>query len=235
VPAFFHNDWITRKGEILYRGATPPDADKFYFCLTDSSLLNRSSSLADFISAELPVELGYQRKKIKWEDPGVFSNSNKRYELPRQEAEFVADGGSLQSQIAFLLADAHARAAETIGSSNVTAGGANLFTVSGGHLLSTGDKFMLTPDAGSTLPDPLEEGTVYTAIGASSTNFQPSIDGLTAVTLSNVGSGTFRVKYASGSVVLLFIDEDPIITPDTKPLIYDLDIVEMNTLYAAGV
>ncbi|GEM_PF-3421939 len=236
MSAYYHNDWISRKAKVMYRGATPPQAGKFQLCFADTTSLSRSSPLSDFVNAELITQYGYQRKNLVWPEDGSFSNTNLRHELPLIEATWTASGGSIQFQTAFLLADAHAKAQETFTTTDVDPA-ANHITIAS-NLLATNDSIIFEALPGSTLPTGLTAATVYYAASVNNVagTFQVTntVDG-TPLTISNVGSGNFRMRYATGSVVLLQIESDPVIIQDSKPNVYELAVVEMNTVYGPGV
>lgn len=236
MSAQFHNDWIGRKARVMYQGATPPDATKFQLCLADTASLSRSSPLSAFITAELVSQYGYQRKNVVWTESGNFSNTNLRYELPLVEANYLAAGGAIQFQTAFLLADAHAKAQETFAPDAIDTT-ANTITIAS-NLLANGDAVSFEALPGGTLPNGLPTLTTCYAISVNNTTglFQVSAtSGGAPLVISNAGSGTFRMRYATGSIVLLQIEADPVIIQDSKPNVYELALVELNTVYGAGV
>lgn len=233
MNVFFHNSWTSRKAKTLYRGATAPNPNKYFLCLSDSAALSRSSPPEAFFAAELAVGNGYsQRAQIQWAEDGTFSNINKRHDLPLVTASWTADG-TLQHQTAFLIADGHQRVSENFSAANVNTG-TNVITIAG-NLLSEGDKFILQPLPGATLPDPLTADTLYTAINSSSGSFQVSSDGVIPLTITSAGSGNFRLRYATGTIALVIVEDDPILTPSTKPIEYDLYLTEQGGAYGAGV
>lgn len=235
MSAQFHNDWIGRKARVMYQAATPPAFDKFQLCLADTASLSRSSPLSAFIAAELVSQYGYQRKNVAWIESGNFSNMNLRYELPLVEANYLAAGGAIQFQTAFLLADAHAKAQESFAPSAIDTT-ANTITIAS-NLLANGDAVLFEALPGGTLPNGLPTLTTCYAVSVNNATglFQVSTtSGGTPIIINDVGSGSFRMRYAAGSIVLLQIEADPVIIQDSKPNVYELAIVEMNTVYGAG-
>jgi hypothetical protein len=233
--ATFTDDWISRQTLLLFKGVgTLPNPAKFYLCAADTTALTRASTLQDFVNAELKPQFGYNRQQVLWTASGAFSNPNKRYELPTFTVTFTADAsGSLQFQTVFLLADAHSKASERFSPANVTG---NTVTIAG-NLLTNGDSVIPVADVGASLPGGLSSGTKYQVINVNSGTgaFQFSADGATAIALSGTGSGTFRLKYASGSIVLLQVETAPVSLQPGRPCQYDIDIVGMNAAYGAGV
>lgn len=231
MASFICDEWTTRKARILYRGAAAPNPAKFYLCLTDNVVLGRASSIADWVSAELPRGNGYDRQQLIWPSDGAFSNTNKRHELPQVTAAWKAAGGSLQFQTWFLLADAHSRASESVDASAVTAASSSISIP--GHLFATGDRFVLKEQPGGVLPAPLVAGTVYMTIVSGSTIKPATVTG-TPITLQNPGSGSFWVKYASGTAVLVEIAAAPILLQDGQPAEVDINITEQTAIYGIG-
>lgn len=222
--------WITRKSLILYRGATPPNPNKFFLCYSASTTLGRADSLDTYINAELTPTNGYQRRPVIWTTDGAFSNANKRHELPLVTTSFTA-AGVIQISTAFLLADAHSKAGEVWASANVSG---NTITIAG-HLLANGDRIIPVADPGSTLPSGLTSGTAYTAINVSGDTFQFSSNGSTAISLGNTGSGAFQLRYASGTPVWFETEDTPIVLQSGQPLEYDINMVEFNAAFGNGV
>jgi len=68
---------------------------------------------------------------------------------------------------------------------------ANNQFLSDGHGMSTGDRVMLYPAFGGTLPTGVSTGTIYFVVGAATNTFQVSTtSGGSAVSLSALGTGT---------------------------------------------
>lgn len=236
MSAQFHNDWISLKAKVMYRGASGPNSAKFQLCLADTTSLTRSSPALAFFAAELVSQYGYQRKNLVWTEDGSFSNSNLRHELPAVEALWTASDGAIQFQTAFLLCNAHAKAQESfVGSAVDTT--ANTITIAS-NLLADGDQVLFEALPGGTLPNGLPSLTACYVLSANPTTgaFQvaATADGL-PISISDQGSGSFRMRYATGSVVMLQVEADPVVIQDGKPNIYELAIAELNTVYGAGV
>lgn len=231
MASFFCDEWTSRKARILYRGAAAPNPAKFYLCLTDNVLLGRANSIADWVAAELPVGNGYDRCPLVWAADGDFSNLDKRHDLPSVTATWTASGGSLQFQSWFLLADAHGRASESVDASAVTVATSTIALP--GHLFSTGDRFVLEEQPGGVLPAPLVAGTPYTTI-VSGGGIKPATVAGMPITLQNAGSGSFWVRYASGTIVLAEIADAPILLQDGAPAEIQLFVTEQNAIYGTG-
>jgi hypothetical protein len=228
------NAWISYVEQLLYRGVgVAPHPSKFYLCASASAALTRASGFADFIRAELKPEFGYQRQQVLWSGNGTYSNTNQRHELPTVTTTWTAASGTLQFQTVFLLANAHSKASESFAPSNVSG---STITIAG-NLLANGDTVIPVADAGSTLPGNLVSNTAYTAINVNSGTgaFQFSSDGVNPITLSNAGSGTFQLRYATGVVVLLQVEANAVSLQTGRPVQYDIDLVGMNAAYGSGV
>jgi hypothetical protein len=210
-----------------------PNPAKYYLCLADTTLLTRASTRADFIGAELLQQNGYARANMVFPDSGTFSNSNKRHDAPLVTGDFLADGGSLQFQTVFLIANGNATANKTFADTDVNAS-TNVITVTS-HGLSTGNEVLIQAQAGSTLPTGLVSGTIYKVIGTTTNSFQVSTDGVTPIDITSTGSGTFYLRYVPDRIVLLDILADPRLLQDGKPYSYDLYLAGMNETYGAGV
>lgn len=234
MAAIHTNDWISFTEQLLYRGeGSVPNPSKFYLCASASTSLTRATSFADFIRAELKPEFGYDRQNVLWSADGAYSNTNQRYELPTVTTTWTASGGTLQFQTVFLLANAHSKASEAFSPTNVSG---STVTIAG-NLLSNGDTVIPVADAGSTLPAGLTTNTAYTVLNVNSGTgaFQFSSNGTTAISLTDAGTGTFRLKYATGMAVLLQVESAAISLQSGRPVQYDVDIVGLNAAYGAGV
>ena len=228
MSATFTNDWISYVNKLLYRGVgTLPAANKFRLCASESATLTRASSLADFIKAELKPEFGYNRASVVWAENGAYSNVNQRHELPTTTARWTADGATLQFRTVFLLANAHSKAAEVFTPANVSGSVINI----AGNVLSNGDTVIPIANPGSTLPGNLVSGDAYTVLNVNGGNFHFSSDGINPIVLSNTGSGSFQLRYATGSVVLLQVEPLVISLQPGQPLEYDIDLAGLSTAY----
>lgn len=224
--ATFTNDWITRTAAILFRGGTPPDSTKFRLCLANTATLTRSSSLADFFSSELLPNNGYARATVNFSGDGSYDTTDQRHEMPTLAASFTASGGSLQFQTAFIIADSVATASKSFTNSNVNAV-TNKITITS-HGFSNGDKLVFTADSLATLPGGITAGTVYTVNNATINDFEIGVD------ITNTGSGTFRARCANGSIVGLFVEDNPITVPDGQSYSYQIPVVTLNSGYVTG-
>lgn len=233
MTATFTNAWISFLDNLIYRNVgTLPLASKYYLCASQSTTLTRASNLADFINAELQPQFGYNRSQILWTANGAYSNTNQRDELPSINAGWTANGGSLQFQTVFLLANAHSKASEAFSPSNISG---STITITG-NLLSNGDSVIPVANAGSALPTGLTSGVSYTVLNVSAGGaFQLSSDGQNPITLTDAGSGTFQLRYATGIVVVLQVETNPLSAQPGVPVQYEIDIVGMNANYGPGV
>jgi hypothetical protein len=229
---FIHNDWISYKAKMQYRGATPPNPAKFFMCLADTNLLSRTSAKSEFFAAELKAQNGYQRAAIVFGSDGVYSNTNKRHEMPLVTATYSAVGGALQFQTVFLIADGSPNAPKSFAAADVNAS-SNVITIAS-HGLTSGDEIMVDAEAGSTLPSGLSAGTLYKAIGVSTDNFQISSDGATAIDIG-AGSGTFRLRYANGKIHSFDVSTDSQLIQAGRTGDIYLTLAEANDTFGVGV
>ena len=228
----FTNNWITESGKILFRGGTAPDSTKFRLCLANTATLTRASSLADFISNELPPSNGYARASGSFSGDGGYDTTDQRYENVIS-GSFTASGGAIQLQTVFLLANASAIASKSFTNSNVNAT-TDRITVNS-HGFTNGDRLVFTPDTLSTLPGGINAGTIYQVSGVTTNDFQlqPPGGGST-IDITNTGSGTFRARSANGIVVAYAIESNPITVPDGQGYSYQIPLAVLNTGYVNG-
>ncbi|MBD2437369.1 hypothetical protein [Nostoc sp. FACHB-110] len=146
--------------------------------------------------------------------------------MPTLAASFTASGGSLQFQTAFIIADSVATASKSFTNSNVNAVTNKIAIAS--HGFSNGDKLLFTADALATLPGGIVAGTVYTVANATTNDFEIGID------ITDTGSGTFRARCANGSIVALFVEDNPITVADGQSYSYQIPVVALNSGYVNG-
>jgi hypothetical protein len=223
----FSNEWITQAAKIIYRSATPPDTSKYKLGLANSTTLTRASSIVDFVSAELLPSSGYNRSAFTISGDGSFNVPNLRHEFPSVQCAFSAVGGSLQFQSVFLLANALATSSKVFSSTNVNPT-TNKITITS-HGFTNGDKLCFTPDNLAVLPGGIATGTLYTVANITVDTFEIGID------ITDTGSGTFRARNATGSVVMLAVEPQPITILDGQTYNYQIPIVLSNSGYVNGV
>lgn len=230
---YFHNDWVSYWVKLPFRGGTVPNANKFYLCFADSNALTRASSKAAFVAAELLQQDGYARSNVVYSEDGIFSNVNKRHDLPLVSAELEATA-ALQFQTVFLIANGNANANKSFNAASAVDATANTISVTA-HGLSTGEEILFTVDGGAALPGGLVASTVYKAIVIDADTFQVSNDGISPIDISSLGSGTCRLRYVPGHIVLLRDFDDPQLIQSGRQFFYDLQIAGFNATYGAGV
>ncbi|MFN6572373.1 MAG: hypothetical protein RMY31_035270 [Dendronalium sp. ChiSLP03b] len=230
----FTNAWITESAKILFRGGTPPNANKFRLCLANTATLSRASSLADFIANELLPTNGYTRASANFGSDGSYDSTDQRHELPTINASFSASGGSLQFQTAFLIADSSAVASKSFTNSNVNASTDRITITSHGFV--NGDKLVFTADALATLPSGITASTIYQVASVTTNDFQlqPNGGGST-IDITDTGSGTFRARSANGIVVAYATESNPITVSSGQSYSYQIPLVVLNAGYVNGV
>ena len=221
------NDWISQSARILYQGALPPNKNKFYVALANTAVLTRASTIAEFITAEILPENGYQRSSINFGADGAFNTGEKRHELSAINPTFTASGNSLQFQAAFLIADAKSFSSVEFSSANVDAGN-NLISIAA-HPFSDGDKITFTPDETSNLPAGINAGEIYTVSNSATDTFQIS------TSITGTGSGTFYARSANGTVVALAVEDAPITVLDGQQYTYQIPLILFNGDYGSGI
>ncbi|WP_414755545.1 hypothetical protein [Anabaena sp. CCY 9910] len=222
----FTNTWVETSAKILFRGATAPDPTKFRVCLANTATLGRSSSIADFVAAELLPINGYSRVSGSFSGDGSYDATDQRYENIIAAA-FSASGGALQFQTVFLIANSTAISSRSFSNTDVNAT-SDTITINS-HGFANGDKLVFTPDALATLPGGINTGTIYTVASATTNTFQIGVD------ITNTGSGTFRARSANGIVVAYAVESSPITVPDGQGYSYQFPLVVLNTGYVGGI
>ncbi len=230
----FTNDWITNSAKILFRASTPPNASKFRLAVANTATLTRASSLADFISNELLPNNGYARATANFATDGSYDTTEQRHELPTISATFTANGGSLQFQTAFLIADSLATASKSFTNSNVNPTSDRITITAHGFV--NGDRLTFTADALATLPGGITAGTIYQVASVATNDFQlQPLGGGTTVDITDTGSGTFRARCANGIIVAYAVESNPITVPDDQGYSFQIPLVLLNSGYVNGV
>lgn len=188
---------LVRMLEEHVNGAPPPDPAKFFIILTASSNFTDASTLADILKLELPESNGYSRKPFN-PGSGSYDATQTRYELPPVTATFTASGAGLQFDRAVIISNAHATANKVFTATAAT----NSLTVTA-HGLTNGDIVVPTADAGGTIPTGMSAIAYYAkSIDANTIELYTDSGLATIVDFSNAGSGTLRLRYASGEAEL---------------------------------
>jgi hypothetical protein len=100
------DSWIKLVGDVMFLGATQPDATKFFAILSNSSAITRNMTMAQVIALELPTTNGYSRQQLLFSS-GTYNTTRKRYELPNLNINFSANNsGQFQFQTLIIIADA---------------------------------------------------------------------------------------------------------------------------------
>lgn len=231
--SFHHNDFVKLVYEVMFAGVTAPAASKYYLCLLSGSSFSRTSTMVDLIGAELPNANGSVRKQITYTaGAGAYNNTTQRYELGLKQALWTASA-DFTFRTVLLLANAAIRSADSFALAGFNTG-TGVVTVAS-HLLVNGDSFLITPDAGSTLPSGLSATTLYKAVSVSGNDFRVSTDGTTPISLGTGGSGTFKLRYANGTPVMLSINDSDVLVQSGLNLRGDLTLVDLNATFGNGV
>jgi hypothetical protein len=102
----YHQSWLLRRYEIMFRGGAAPSPSGFYLCLADSATLTASSPVADFFSTELTIGVnGYARQPVSFPTGAIFDNTEQGVITPIVSGVWTAVGSALQFQTVFLIAD----------------------------------------------------------------------------------------------------------------------------------
>lgn len=109
------NSWVKLVGDVMFLGATPPDATKFFAILSNSNAISRDMTMAQVIALELTATNGYSRQQLIF-NTGTYNNTNKRYELPNVNINFSANSnGQFQFKTMIVIADAVSTVGNTTG------------------------------------------------------------------------------------------------------------------------
>lgn len=92
-----HRNLLQRKAELLYQGQTAQ------VCLSNVALTSETT-IDEILASELPQENGYARFLVTIPaNAGSYDSTTKELSLPPLNATFIATGGFLQWQSAFVL------------------------------------------------------------------------------------------------------------------------------------
>ena len=100
----FHQSWLTREYSVLFKSVQLINSSGFYLCLADSSTLNESSPIADYIVAE-PSGGGYVRQPVTFTGDAIFDNTKRAIVYPSVSATWTPIATPLQFQTVFLIAN----------------------------------------------------------------------------------------------------------------------------------
>lgn len=231
---YFHNDWISYWTALPFRGGTAPNTNKFYFGFADSNLLGRSTPRLQFALSELIETNGYSRSQALFSEDGTFSTVNKRHDLPLVTGDVEATGTTLQVQTVFLMANANANANKSFNANTNVDTSTNIITIAE-HGLSNQEEIAFTADAGASLPTGIAASTLYKAINITTNTFQVSSDGLNPIDITALGSGTCRLRYVPGHIVMIREFDDPQLIQSGREFFYDLQIAGFNAAYGVGL
>jgi hypothetical protein len=231
---FFHNDWISYWTRLPFRGGTVPNVNRFYFGFADSNLLNRATPKLQFAVSELLETNGYTRSQALFSEDGTFSTANKRHDLPLITGDVQATGATLQVQTVFLMANANSKANSPFNAATNVDVNANTITIAA-HGLSNGEEIAFTVDPAASLPGGIAASTLYRAINITTNTFQVSSDGLNPIDVTSLGSGTCRLRYVPGHIVMIREFDDPQLIQSGREFFYDLQIAGFNAAYGVGL
>lgn len=230
----FTNSFETRRTLVMFRGATAPVAGTFYMCLADTNTLTQDNVIEDFVAEELPVGNGYSRQLVTFSSDGSFDLTDNRHEIEPDLVTFTASGAALQYQTAFVLQDADPVANQNFAPGDVDAG-TDTITITA-HGLVAGEFITFTPDVASTLPAPLVSGTKYEVFNDTVNTFQvTTVGGVSAIDLTTVGSGTFKVRNAAGDIAWYILEDSQITINDGDSRSFQQPIIAANTGFVTGV
>lgn len=168
--------------------------------LNGASGISRASTKAAVIALECPQINGYSRQSYTPAAGTYDTGTDQRYELPPTVATFSAVGGGINWDAYAVLENPSVNANKVVTLVDATAD--TLTAV--GHGLTAGEEIMATVDAGGTLPGGISGSAIYYAASLTADTFKLSTtaDGLTIVDITSTGSGTIRLRYAKGDLVL---------------------------------
>lgn len=148
---------------------------------------------------------------------GIWNSTLKRYESTKDSATIragVAASGLNYTDL-ILIADSSIWAnREIVGIDTAT----GTFTTAQNHGLTTSDFVFLTTDAGGTLPtgsQSFENNRVFRVLSPANNTLRLSLDGSTAISITNAGTGTRWLRSATGRIVGAYREDT---NPATLPV-----------------
>ncbi len=223
-------EWQTYQAKVMARGASAPDTSKFYIGLVNTSNLSTGSTIVDFVGAELLPTNGYSRLPISFSGDGTYNSTTKRHELPAISATITANGGSLQFQTAFLIANGTSDASQLIASVNPST---DRITINN-HGFTNGKSLIFTADALSSIPSGISPSTIYKVANATTNDFQIQSSG-SLINIADSGSGSIRARSADGVVWNFLVNDSPISIIDGQTCTINLNLNFANIGSANGV
>lgn len=205
-----HSTYLTRKLNAYFRASAEPT--NFYTILLkrDASVLNITSLLREFVALEvIPAGNNYSRKPYAPATTAVWDAAQLRAELPKVVQSYAATGGNIEFDTVALLSNCAASA-----STPATVASTTTLTVTA-HAFTTGDPFIVTVDAGGSLPTGLVANTTYYATVSNANTITVYTDaGMTAQVTNLAGGSNFRVRYTKGNIELFDLDVGSVTIPD---------------------
>ncbi len=173
---------------------------------TDDPGLTDVSSLGDWLENELLTTNGYNRAQFTIASAGSYDSPNREQDLPQGAATFSGSGSGFTYRTAITVRGGSTRSligTITDASVNTTT---NRLTITG-HGSVSGEALVLHPLFGDTLPSPLAAGTIYYSAPFDANTISLFADSglVSGVDLTTTGTGSFRVRNASGTVVSIDI------------------------------
>lgn len=194
--ATYFNAAVGRIAEAYWRGTNTFRV----ILLNGSSAIGRTSDKSAVIALECPEINGYGRKAYAPAAGTYDTGTDQRYELPPTIVTFSAVGGAITWDCYAILENPSANANKVI----TLVDPATDTLTAAGHGLVAGEEVMVTVDSGGTLPGGVSGTTIYyaAAIAADTLKLSTTADGLNIVDITSAGSGTLRLRYAKGNLVL---------------------------------
>lgn len=217
-----------RNLQIHYNGSTAPDPAKFRLILCNSSDFDRSSTMAAILKRELLISAspGYARQQYNPAD-AAWDGANQRAALPQLTLTFSATTSGYQYDAIVLLADAHAKANQTVESI-----ASNTITQTA-HGLSDGDKVLFTSTG--TLDAGMTADTIYFVRDSTTDVYKIAATlGGAAIALGGSWTGTMSCRYANGEPEIFELQSPAATIPAGGSYDAIINLVQYSKGYVSG-
>lgn len=220
VTATQHADILDFKVERIYRGQTAR------ICLSNTALTVNSTPEEVFASELLPQN-GYARiSQAIATDAGIYNSSTEELTLPILNATFTASGAALEWRSCFVLIGGSATASKSFTAASVDPA-ADRITLAA-HGLANGDRILFTPEATSMLPGGIASSVRYyvEAVDLNTIRLHANLALSSLVDITNTGSGTMYLRYASGRIAAVVQEDAPVQRLDGQQYTYSINLKE---------
>lgn len=198
-PSIF-TTWVS---DLVYLNNT------FHLTLANGAALENLSTFEDFFRAETTQSGMGDRVEIVRTQGATYNvgATEANAETVAPTINNISGALTLQFDQVFIVINGSPYRPVSFGSGSVLTG-TNQIAVANNNLVA-GDRVMITPEAGSTLPGGIDENTRYYVLSASGNNFTLSANNVSVVDITSTGSGNFWLRYANGDSIESLITFSP--------------------------